>query len=258
MKKLLYILSVSLATTAFLPSCTNLESEMYDVINPNIFPVNENDANALVTAAAYAPFRSNWYDGLFTAANGGVHVIAEMTTDIGYCQWNDVCWPDLLDVNFTPSSDCPTKIYKNYINYIGKMTLALDRISGIEMKEETKKRLEAEVLCGRGWLGYILYDYYGPVQIPTLEQLNNPLAEQIIPRVSQEEMVTFIENDLKAAIEVLPATYKSSDSNYGRFTRGLAYTVLMKLYMHEKNWAKAEECGRELMKPEYGYGLVNN
>lgn len=59
------------------------------------------------------------------------------------------------------------------------------------MKEETKKRLEAEVLCGRGWLGYILYDYYGPVQIPTLEQLNNPLAEQIIPRVSQEEMVTF-------------------------------------------------------------------
>lgn len=28
--------------------------------------------------------------------------------------------------------------------------------------------------------------------------------------------------------------------------------------MHEKNWAKAEECGRELMKPEYGYGLVNN
>ena len=59
MKKLLYILSVSLATTAFLPSCTNLESEMYDVINPNIFPVNEDDANALVTASAYAPFRSN-------------------------------------------------------------------------------------------------------------------------------------------------------------------------------------------------------
>ena len=35
-------------------------------------------------------------------------------------------------------------------------------------------------------------------------------------------------------------------------TKGLAYTVLMKLYMHEKNWAKAIECGRELMKPEYG------
>ncbi|WP_293668485.1 RagB/SusD family nutrient uptake outer membrane protein [uncultured Parabacteroides sp.] len=258
MKKLLYILSVSLATTAFLPSCTNLESEMYDVINPGIFPVNEDDANALVTAAAYAPFRSNWYDGMFTAANGGIHVIGDMTTDIGYCQWNDVCWPDLLDVNFSSSSDCPTKIYKNHFNYIGKMTLALDRISGIEMKEETKNRLNAEIHCGRGWLAYMLYDFYGPIQIPTLEQLNDPLGEQIIPRVSQAEMVTFIENDLKAAIAVLPATYKVTDSNYGRFTRGLAYTVLMKLYMHEKEWAKAEECGRELMKPEYGYSLMAN
>ena len=64
----------------------------------------------------------------------------------------------------------------------------------------------------------------------------------------------FIEDDMNAAIAVLPATYKVSDTNYGRFTKGLAYTVLMKLYMHEKNWAKAIECGRELMKPEYGYG----
>ena len=71
-------------------------------------------------------------------------------------------------------------------------------------------------------------------------------------------MVAFIENDLNAAIAVLPASYKSSDSNYGRFTKGLAYTVLMKLYMQEKNWTKAVECGRELMKPEYGYELVRN
>lgn len=47
-------------------------------------------------------------------------------------------------------------------------------------------------------------------------------------------------------------------TNYGRFTKGLAYTVLMKLYMHEQNWAKAVECGRELMKPEYGYRLMDN
>lgn len=258
MKKIVSILSIALATTAFLPSCTNLTSEMYDIINPDIFPKNEDDANALVTAAAYGPFRSNWYDGMFTSANGGIHVIGDMTTDIGYCQWNDVCWPDLLQVNFTPNSDCPTRIYKTYINYIGKMTLALDRLSGITMKEDIKKRLEAEVLCGRGWLAYMLYDFHGTIQIPTLEQLNSPLAEQIIKRASQEEMIKFIEDDLHAAIAVLPATYAPSSPLYGRFTKGLAYTVLMKLYMHEKNWAKAIECGRELMKPEYGYKLMEN
>ena len=28
--------------------------------------------------------------------------------------------------------------------------------------------------------------------------------------------------------------------------------------MHEKNWAKAVECGRELMKADYGYGLMDS
>ena len=258
MKNLIYILSISLAATAVLPSCTNLESEMYDVINPNIFPKNENDAEALVTAAAYGPFRSSWYSGVFTSAQGGVHVIGEMTTDIGYCQWNDAVWPDLLDVNFNPNSTGVISLYTNYSNYIGKMILTIDRISQIEMKEEERTRLTAELKCGLGWLGYLLYDFYGPVQIPTLEQLNDPLGEQIIPRVSKEEMASFIETNLKEAIAVLPATYAHGDSNYGRFTRGLAYTVLMKFYMHEGEWAKAVECGRELMKPEYGYALMPN
>lgn len=46
MKKILSIFSVVLAATAFCPSCTNLESEMYNVINPGIFPKNEEDAEA--------------------------------------------------------------------------------------------------------------------------------------------------------------------------------------------------------------------
>lgn len=134
----------------------------------------------------------------------------------------------------------------------------MERIVNVPMNEEVKARLDAELHCGRGWLAYILYDMYGPIQIASLDLLNNPLSDEVAPRVSREEMVKFIEDDLKAAIAVLPATYKVSDTNYGRFTKGLAYTVLMKLYMHEQNWAKAVECGRELMKPEYGYRLMDN
>lgn len=66
-------------------------------------------------------------------------------------------------------------------------------------------------------------------------------------------MTTFIETELKAALEGLP----TRASSFGRFDKGLAYTVLMKFYMHEKNWAKAVECGRELMKADYGYGLMD-
>ena len=88
MKKILSIFSLALVAATFCPSCTNLESEMYNVINPGIFPTNEDDANSLVTSAAYAPFRSSWYSGLYASSQGGIHVISDMSSDIGDCQWN--------------------------------------------------------------------------------------------------------------------------------------------------------------------------
>lgn len=254
MKKI--ALCISMATALFCSSCTDLNSEMYNVINPNIFPTNENDAQSLVTAAAYGPFVSNWYGGLFTSAQGGIHVVGDMTTNIGTCQWNAAVWPDMVNMNFTSNSGGLTALYRNYINYISKMTLTLDRISKIEMSDAKRALLNAEVHCGRGWLAYVLYDFYGPIQVAPLEMLQNPLEGKVAPRLTREEMVKFIETDLKEAIKTLPATYPVTSSSYGRFTRGLAYTVLMKLYMHEKNWTKAVECGRELMKPEYGYKLM--
>lgn len=88
MKKLLYILLF------FIPvvGCTNLDSEMYDVINPTIFPKTEEDAEALVTAAAYAPFWSNYWSGIFTEGEGGIQIIGDMTTDLGDCNWDDAVW----------------------------------------------------------------------------------------------------------------------------------------------------------------------
>lgn len=99
MKNIIYC-AMSLLT---LFSCTNLESEVYDVINRGIFPVNEKDAEALVTSAAYSPFRSNYYSGIFTVAAGGMQIIGDMSTDIGECQWADAVWPDVLYQSFTPN-----------------------------------------------------------------------------------------------------------------------------------------------------------
>lgn len=257
MKNILLLCSLA-AASVFSPSCTDLESEMYNVINPGIFPTNEADAESLVTAAGYAPFISNWYSGLYTSAAAGIHVISDMGSDIGTCQWDDPLWPDVINVNYTPNSSGIIGVYNNYINFIGKMTLTMDRIANVPMNEEKKKQLNAELHCGRGWLAYVLYDMYGPIQVPSLELLQNPLLEKVAPRLEKEEMVKFIEDDLKAAIAVLPATRAVTDQTYGRFTKGLAYTVLMKLYMHEGRWADAEVCGRELMKPEYGYKLMDN
>lgn len=64
MKKLLYTVMCCCA----LASCTNLDSERYDAINPDFFPTNEKDAEALVVGGVYAPFRSAEYSVRLTVS----------------------------------------------------------------------------------------------------------------------------------------------------------------------------------------------
>ena len=124
------------------------------------------------------------------------------------------------------------------------------------MDEALKQRYEAELKCGRGFLAFLMYDMYGPIPIADLETLQKPEQEIVLPRLSEEAMCEYIVTNLKEAAEVLP--YKYDDANYGRFTKGLANTLLLKFYMMTKQWNEAEKMGRELTKSDYGYKLVDD
>ena len=254
MKKI-YLYAVSLL--GLFTSCLDLEPEDYSKINTTIFPKTEKDALALITANVYGTFRNNQYGGIFNNATG-VQTIGEMTTDIGACRWaGGSTWIMLMKHTWDANHDYCTKNYTDFAKNLGRMLLTQDRIKNLPIEENTKARFEAEIHLGRGWLGYLLYDFYGPVPLATLDELNNPLADIIVPRASEEEMKTFIETELRMAIECPALPTRVSVEEYGRFDKGLAFTVLMKFYMATQQWRKAEECGRELMKTEYGYGLMS-
>ena len=55
------------------------------------------------------------------------------------------------------------------------------------------------------------------------------------------------------ACEELPGKYKSSDSDYGRVTKGAAYTLRGKVYLWLKKWEEAEKDFLEVGK--LGYDL---
>lgn len=235
-----------------LVSC-ELESEIYDKINPDIFPTNEAEANALVTASAYHVF-SPW--GIFNVYSGYA-LTSDMVTDIGDCSWAG--WEPLkyneYEANTWLLNDDSRRIY-DFANYISSMTLTLDRLKDVPMRQEMKDRFLAEVKCGRGFLSFLMYDLYGPIPIADLSTLKDPAAEKILPRLTEEKMREFIETNLLEAREHLPYRYEIKD--YGRFTKGLANTVLLKFYMSTAQWEKAVIVGRELLKSEYGYDLEKN
>lgn len=254
--KLIYLALGSCLIAGLNASC-ELVSENYGDINTSIFPKTAEDADAITTSAAYATFKNSGYGGLFNIATG-IQIVSDEAGDYGMCNWgwDHINYANWNTLKISGSGSWLTVESYAYVNDISKMTLTIDRLNDIEMDDALKQQYIAELRMGRGWLAYLLYDFYGPIPIADLETLKNPMAEKILPRLSEEEMQTYIETELTEASKVLPANYKKGDKNYGRFTAGLAHTVLLKLYMLTKQWDKAEAEGRELMKPEYGFELV--
>lgn len=255
MKKFLNIFPAS-ALLAAAVSCVGLDSVDYSAINGSIFPVTDEDADAIVVGAAYSPFRSKNYVGLYTSAHDGIHIFSDMASDIGTCRWTDSYWSSIININFNAEErQGPVIIYNNYIRDITRMTNVIRTLEDMDLEQERKDWYIAQTRCGRGWLVYILYDMFGAIQLPTEELLDNPSSTVPIPRATVQETADFIEKDLLAAIPHLETKYEYGSTDYGRFTQALAYTVLMKFYMHEGRWEDAENCGRTLTT--FGFDLVD-
>ena len=73
-------------------------------------------------------------------------------------------------------------------------------------------------------------------------------------------MIKFIEDDLLFAADYLP--YPGA-TEYGKFSKGLAKMLLIRLYLHEtvnnkEYYTKVETLARELMDSKYGYQLMSD
>ena len=228
-------LSLYIALLMVLSSCTkDLVSIDYSEINPAIFPKSEADVEAMVNACYY-PLRGAWWDGINTTSERGLMFAEDATTEILSGKYDIQQYGHLL--NYTPTSEQATFFYDWYYNKISLMTMTIDLITESQVSEEVKKKAIAEVRCARGLLAYDLFDLYGPIVVAPIEVLKKPLEENPLPRLTNEEMVTFIEDDLTAAAAELPGP---AEAEYGRFSKALAKMIDIRLNLHEKKWDKVK------------------
>src|SRR5690349_7335060 len=214
MRRYKFILFLPIAL--MINSCTkDLKPVDYSEINPNIFPKSAADLEAMVNACYY-PLRGSWWNGLFSTSERGTQFLADACTEILHGKFGDQALASLQ--NYRPSDVGFTRFYDDFYNKISMMTQTIDLITRSTVSEELKKKAIAEVRCARGFLAYTLFDLYGPLVIAPLEVLQNPLKEQPLARLTNDEMVTFIENDLVAAAANLPMP---QDAEYGRFNKAL-------------------------------------
>ena len=87
MKKIYIKVLVACSVLFAFNSCA-LENEIYEDINPDVFPQNEEDIKAMLVANAYNVFSSDQYNGIFAVATG-YQTCSDMVTDQAENSWVD-------------------------------------------------------------------------------------------------------------------------------------------------------------------------
>jgi len=242
MKKIL----ICIASILLIGGCTkDLNPIVYSDINPSIFPSSEADIEAMVNSCYY-PLRGSWWDGINSTSERGIMFCLDATTEILSGKFDIQQYGHLL--NFHPTDELAVFFYDWYYNKISRMTTTIDAIEKSSVSDAVKKKAIAEVRCARGLLAYDLFDMYGPIVIAPLDVLQNPLKERPLARLSHDEMVKFIEDDLIAAAVDLP---DPGATEYGRFSKGLAKMINIRLMLHEKQWDKVKALSEDIIKMNY-------
>jgi hypothetical protein len=263
MKKIFTLMAI--VTISFLCGCNkNFDPVIKGQLTPDNFPKTASDWN-LYILGAYEPFgsRFQYYN---TAANGQKtnfffsyeygHVVEfDAPTDLieKFTDWGGQ-FTGFTTANFSFLKTQGQQSHFEKVRYVTRMTKIIDDLRKSDLSEDFKVKYEAEVRTGRAITMYFLLHMYGPLPVILDPAKIGTSAEDNLTRLSRTDYVAAIAADLTFASENLPG--KGQESAYGRFNKGLAAGFLMRLYLNEKNWAMAEQVGRQILT--MGYSLVND
>ncbi|MCJ8164039.1 RagB/SusD family nutrient uptake outer membrane protein [Pontibacter sp. E15-1] len=189
------------------------------------FYTSADDAIAALNAA-YDPLQWDVHsrmDWIFGDVVGG-------DTDKG--STDDQDYSEILQFqNFTQVASAPLLMdfWSQSYDGVYRTNLVLERIPPIEMDETLKARILGEAKFLRAQYYFDLVKAYG--RVPIITKVLNP-DEVFVPRpTSIAENWDQMEQDLREAIPVLPATYSGGD--VGRATKGAAQALLAKILLFQ-------------------------
>jgi len=262
MKKIVLYLTSALAFTLVFSGCKKgLDQTSYGILSPVNFPKTESEFE-LYTLEVYKPFGSKWgyadpsgaYQYLFHGAEYSNIQLNDATSDITtpFTEWGGF-WELLSKADFVYQKNMNRSAHFEKVRFVTRMTKIIDDLEKSSVLSDAKKKqLLGEARMGRGFLMYYLLTMYGPVPVILDASKINTEAEADLTRPDRAVYVNAIAQDLRYAADNLV----KAPAEYGRFNKGLALTVLMRLHLFEKDYQKAEQVGREILT--LGYSLVTN
>jgi starch-binding outer membrane protein, SusD/RagB family len=243
-----------------------LDTVVYSQLTPQNFYQSDADANAALITI-YVPFTSNWgnvdpgsgtwYAGLYNADIKTYLSKSLIGTDEIFNVGTDVNTSNLFNFSWGPSTwTLSSGNEANYpkITYVAKATEVIDAIGkSTAVSAASKAKYIAEAKALRAWLMYVLFDFYGPVNVKTDPATLADTSET--PRPSSTDYVAQMVKDINDALPNLAPSYNNNPSNWGRISQGVANMLLLKIYMHIRQWALAEAAAKTIVNTQ-NYSLL--
>jgi starch-binding outer membrane protein, SusD/RagB family len=203
-------------------SCTKLDEKPYTTLDPNSFYKN-GDELGMAASAVYNRFRAAVNVNYFMALETVTELGAPTNTKGDMPKAN--AWIDVNNaaVNYGPG------FWANAYRVINAANIVLARGEDVTMDQGKKERMYAEVRFLRAYTNYILVRLYGGVPIP--KSYTSGLDGLEIPRNTVQENYDQIIEDLKFAIEKLPAKKDYPGSEKWKASKGAAQALLGEVYL---------------------------
>jgi hypothetical protein len=228
----------------------SLEPKVYSSLtNANAFQT-ESDAIAAVNAV-YARLKGPSVGDNYTYWTVRHFALTDLTTDIGHCSLGGD--PGQLSLaQWSPANGLIGEGWQYPYKLVSDANNAIYNLSPMTgITEAQKAQFLSEIKFCRAVAYYDLTDAFGPVVLATEKDIASPDYNSQPKTVPVATIDSLIITDLGAAATVLPVNYVSnaiySTNDVGRATKGAALTLLMKLYMRERNWQKVADLTQQIM-----------
>lgn len=256
MKNIIYLF---ITFTLIFSACTSLDEEPRSFLSPDQFYKTAADATAAVNAIYYQltgdlNAQQPIYNSLF---NTGMEM---MTDDVSAGPGSPN--PDVRSLSALSHSATVIRgkeIWEQHYEGINRANVALEKIPGIQFDQALKDRLLGETLFLRALYYFNLVRLFGDVPLTLKDQTVVPVQDLLLSRSPVEEIYQQIITDLNDAVTHFKV---GSAGEAGRATEGAAKSLLSKVYLTRREWAKTVAATEEVLSGAdggtgtYGYDLI--
>ncbi|MDR2809068.1 MAG: RagB/SusD family nutrient uptake outer membrane protein [Tannerellaceae bacterium] len=208
-------------------ACTNLDEDVYDSVPASEFGKTDAQINSII-APIYKKLKDIWPGDFFCLIEESADM-AITPTRRGGDWWDGGAHMEIKLHTWTARTNPVKNSWNACTQGVSTCNQVYNIIESANMDADLKARTLAEIRGVRAFWYYMLIDNFGNAPL-TIDYNNTEL-----PGMTQrKDLYKFVIDELNAIKDVLRDDVTSS--SYGKFTKGVAYTLLAKMYLNAEVW----------------------